>query len=184
MFRNFFVFSILFFFIIPLYGEASSKYLFSRGKICWKTGRFDAAIRYFKNYQKQSGLSDQEKANSVFWTGKCYYYKWNIDKAVSTFRSVISLYAQTSVAPLAIKWIGDCYFFSRRYSSSISSYRQFVMSYPSHELVPLVLFFLGKAYLKNGQSDNSLNTLLRIISLYPSHYIIPQCRLLIRRIQK
>lgn len=163
-------------FPVMLSFAANDPYLFERGQQCWKTGRFDAAIGYFQNYRKRNQFSPEEAAKALFWSGKCFYYKWEIEKAVSCFQEVVSLYPNTIHAPISSKWIADSYFNSRDYQRAILQYRVFLTAFPSHEAVPLAVFFLGNSYAKLGQYSEAASCYQRVIAVYPTHSIVRQCQ--------
>ena len=184
MFKFIFCFTVLFLSSFHLFGDGSDSYLFNRGLTCWKTGRYDTAIRYFQNYQKRNSSNHEESAKAFLWIGKCQYYKWNVDEAITAFKTVLTVYPSSGIAPSAHKWIGDCHFHSRRYTLAITAYQQYIIAFPSDEAVPLALYFLGKAYQKTGELDKAISVLQRVMNQYPSHYIANQCRLLLHAINK
>jgi tol-pal system protein YbgF len=91
----------------------------------------------------------------------------NYDKAVATFREVVTNYPTSDLAPNAQFWIGESYYTKGDLESAITAYRKVLADWPASRKAPDAMVKLGFSLSDLKRTGEARTTLEEVVRKYP-----------------
>jgi tol-pal system protein YbgF len=110
-----------------------------------------------------SGASDQ----ATYEAGMAALRSGNYDKAVSTFREVVTNYPTSDLAPNAQFWMGESYYTKGDLESAVTAYRKVLADWPNARKAPDAMVKLGFSLSDLKRTGEARSTLEEVVRKYP-----------------
>jgi tol-pal system protein YbgF len=110
-----------------------------------------------------SVLNDKEAYQSAHQQ----YAEGRYDVALTSFRSFLIKYPDSSLTPNAHFWIGECYVQARDYARGLEEYEHVVKNYPKSAKASAALYRKAMAFLKLNNKEAAKSALRKLIADYP-----------------
>jgi tol-pal system protein YbgF len=110
-----------------------------------------------------SGASEQ----AIYDAGMAALRSGNYDKAVSTFREVVTNYPTGDLAPNAQFWIGESYYTKGDLESAVTAYRKVLADWPAARKAPDAMVKLGFSLSDLKRTGEARSTLEEVVRKYP-----------------
>ncbi|HEY6125240.1 MAG TPA: tol-pal system protein YbgF [Steroidobacteraceae bacterium] len=91
----------------------------------------------------------------------------NYDKAVATFREVVTNYPAGDLAPNAQFWIGESYYTKGDLESAVTAYRKVLADWPNSRKAPDAMVKLGFSLSDLRRTPEARTTLEEVVRRYP-----------------
>ena len=91
----------------------------------------------------------------------------NYDKAIASFREVVTNYPTGDLAGNSQFWIGESYYTKGDLESAISAYRRVLSDFPVSRKAPDAMVKLGFSLSDLGRNGEARNTLADVVRKYP-----------------
>ncbi|MDE2180592.1 MAG: tol-pal system protein YbgF [candidate division NC10 bacterium] len=108
-----------------------------------------------------------ESADELYRNALNDYAKGNYELAISSFRSQIELYPNSSLLPNARYWLGESYYSQKNYDQAIKELALLVKQYPDHPKVASAMLKQGFAYLEMGDKPKARTVLDNLLKQFP-----------------
>ncbi|HYJ40881.1 MAG TPA: tol-pal system protein YbgF [Steroidobacteraceae bacterium] len=110
-----------------------------------------------------AGASEQ----ATYDAGMAALRSGNYDKAVATFREVVTNYPTGDLAPNAQFWIGESYYTKGDLESAVTSYRKVLGDWPNSRKAPDAMVKLGFSLSDLKRTGEARSTLEEVVRKYP-----------------
>jgi tol-pal system protein YbgF len=110
-----------------------------------------------------SGASEQ----AIYDAGMAALRSGNYDKAVSTFREVVTNYPTGDLAPNAQFWMGESYYTKGDLESAVTAYRKVLADWPAARKAPDAMVKLGFSLSDLKRTGEARSTLEEVVRKYP-----------------
>jgi tol-pal system protein YbgF len=110
-----------------------------------------------------SGASEQ----ATYDAGMAALRTGNYDKAVSTFREVVTNYPTGDLAPNAQFWMGESYYTKGDLESAVTAYRKVLSDWPNARKAPDAMVKLGFSLSDLKRTSEARSTLEEVVRKYP-----------------
>jgi tol-pal system protein YbgF len=110
-----------------------------------------------------AGLSEQ----ATYDAGMAALRGGNYDKAVATFREVVTNYPNGDLAANAQFWIGESYYTKGDLESAITAYRRVLGDFPNSRKAPDAMVKLGFSLSDVKRTGEARSTLEEVVRKYP-----------------
>jgi tol-pal system protein YbgF len=110
-----------------------------------------------------SGASEQ----ATYDAGMAALRSGSYDKAVSTFREVVTNYPTGDLAPNAQFWMGESYYTKGDLESAVTAYRKVLSDWPGSRKAPDAMVKLGYSLSDLKRTGEARTTLEEVVSKYP-----------------
>lgn len=110
-----------------------------------------------------SGASEQ----ATYDAGMAALRGGNYDKAVSTFREVVTNYPTGDLAPNAQFWMGESYYTKGDLESAVTAYRKVLADWPAARKAPDAMVKLGFSLSDLKRTGEARSTLEEVVRKYP-----------------
>jgi tol-pal system protein YbgF len=110
-----------------------------------------------------SGASEQ----ATYDAGMAALRSGNYDKAVTTFREVVTNYPNGDLAPNAQFWIGESYYTKGDLESAVTAYRKVLGDWPAARKAPDAMVKLGFSLSDLKRTGEARSTLEEVVRKYP-----------------
>jgi tol-pal system protein YbgF len=91
----------------------------------------------------------------------------NYDKAVATFREVVTNYPTGDLAANAQFWMGESYYTKGDLESAVTSYRKVLSDWPASRKAPDAMVKLGFSLSDLKRTGEARSTLEEVVRKYP-----------------
>ena len=110
-----------------------------------------------------SGASEQ----ATYDAGMAALRGGNYDKAVATFREVVTNYPASDLAPNAQFWIGESYYTKGDLESAVTAYRKVLADWPAARKAPDAMVKLGFSLSDLKRTGEARSTLEEVVRKFP-----------------
>jgi tol-pal system protein YbgF len=110
-----------------------------------------------------SGASEQ----ATYDAGMAALRTGNYDKAVATFREVVTNYPTGDLAPNAQFWMGESYYTKGDLESAVTAYRKVLSDWPNARKAPDAMVKLGFSLSDLKRTGEARSTLEEVVRKYP-----------------
>jgi tol-pal system protein YbgF len=110
-----------------------------------------------------SGASEQ----ATYDAGMAALRSGNYDKAVTTFREVVTNYPTGDLAPNAQFWMGESYYTKGDLESAVTAYRKVLADWPAARKAPDAMVKLGFSLSDLKRTGEARSTLEEVVRKYP-----------------
>jgi tol-pal system protein YbgF len=110
-----------------------------------------------------SGASEQ----ATYEAGMAALRTGNYDKAVATFREVVTNYPGGDLAPNAQFWMGESYYTKGDLESAVLAYRKVLADWPGSRKAPDAMVKLGFSLSDLKRTGEARSTLEEVVRKYP-----------------
>jgi tol-pal system protein YbgF len=110
-----------------------------------------------------SGASEQ----ATYDAGMAALRTGNYDKAVATFREVVTNYPTGDLAPNAQFWMGESYYTKGDLESAVTAYRKVLADWPNARKAPDAMVKLGFSLSDLKRTSEARSTLEEVVRKYP-----------------
>jgi tol-pal system protein YbgF len=110
-----------------------------------------------------SGASEQ----ATYDAGMAALRSGNYDKAVSTFREVVTNYPTGDLAPNAQFWLGESYYTKGDLESAVTAYRKVLADWPAARKAPDAMVKHGFSLSDLKRTGEARSTLEEVVRKYP-----------------
>jgi tol-pal system protein YbgF len=110
-----------------------------------------------------SGASEQ----AAYDAGMAALRAGSYDKAVSTFREVVTNYPHGDLAPNAQFWMGESYYTKGDLESAVTAYRKVLADWPDSRKAPDAMVKLGFSLSDLKRTGEARTTLEEVVRKYP-----------------
>ena len=110
-----------------------------------------------------SGASEQ----ATYDAGLAALRAGNYDKAISTFREVVTNYPTGDLAPNAQFWMGESYYTKGELDSAVTAYRKVLSDWPTSRKAPDAMVKLGFSLSDLRKTGEARTTLEEVVRKYP-----------------
>jgi len=110
-----------------------------------------------------SGASEQASYDA----GMAALRGGNYDKAVATFREVVTNYPTGDLAPNAQFWMGESYYTKGDLESAVTAYRKVLADWPNSRKAPDAMVKLGFSLSDLRRTGEARSTLEEVVRKYP-----------------
>ena len=110
-----------------------------------------------------SGASEQ----ATYDAGMAALRSGNYDKAVSTFREVVTNYPNGDLAANAQFWMGESYYTKGDLESAVTAYRKVLADWPGSRKAPDAMVKLGFSLSDLKRTGEARSTLEEVVRKYP-----------------
>ena len=106
-------------------------------------------------------------AQAAYDAGMAALRSGNYDKAVATFREVVTNYPTGDLAPNAQFWMGESYYTKGDLESAITAYRKVLGDWPNARKAPDAMVKLGFSLSDLKRTSEARSTLEEVLRKYP-----------------
>jgi len=110
-----------------------------------------------------STLSDKE----AYERAQQHFAQGRYDEALTSFRSFLVQYPDSSLIPNAHFWMGECYVRARDYERGLEQYEHVVKKYPKSAKAATALYRKAMAFLELNNKQAAKSALRQLIADYP-----------------
>jgi len=138
-----------------------------------KLGRMTEATAQVKSFKKKYKNVDEYLAQIEYEKGNYFLENKLFDKAIRSYKKILSAFKKTQFAPRAEFGLGKVYLITNKTEKALKILTRLPTKYPDSEIIPAVYLNLGDFYYKSKQFENAIGAFKKIINDEKAGDVLP-----------
>ncbi|MAG14179.1 MAG: hypothetical protein CMN78_06245 [Spirochaetales bacterium] len=156
-------------------GQTRGETLRQQGISIFGSGRYDEALRVFREIILDSGLREHH-SDAYFWIAKSYIALGQFENASKNLEFFVGEFPDNENYPESLYQRGRLSFLTGEYEASIRALKLFIESYPQSPFVANSYFWVGESLYALGQFDSALEIFSIVAKQYSTSYKVEAAR--------
>lgn len=132
-----------------------------------KNGKYDTAIKAFRNVLKGAGVSERFKATVQYQIADTRFAQGEFEAAAEEYGSFVTLFPSSNLVDKAYFYQGWSFFKAKRYDDAVRTLTEMLSKYPTSSYAPDSRYRIATSYFEQGQYQEAIGEADELLRKYP-----------------
>lgn len=140
----------------------------------YSSNEFNEALKIYLSISLHSMTDANMRAESIFYSGWCYYRKEDFDSAITQWTRYYNIVTDPVKKAESLYRIGWAYFRKNDFINAAEKFQMIIDNYKSTHLYQESLLKVGDCYYNNKDYNKAISYYKEIVEKFPTHYRVSE----------